>query len=172
MSKSDISERISIALPSIWRFAYALSGSATLADDLAQSTCLRALEKAHQFRQGGSFSGWCLSICRSIWLNDLRANAVRRAGGLVPVEEEDIEALLPSAELQVYAREVIALVATLPEAQRAVVMLVYVEEFTYSEAAHILDIPIGTVMSRLSAARGKLRAHLQQSPEDGSLGRL
>ena len=74
-------------------------------------------------------------------------------GGLVPVEEIDLPANLPDSETNIFARDVLNKVNTLPEAQRQSVFLVYVEGYSYKEAAHMMDIPIGTVMSRLAAAR-------------------
>ena len=78
---------------------------------------------------------------------------MRRAGGLVPVEEIDIPADSPETETNILAREVLNQIMALPEAQRATVLLVYVEGYAYREAADLLDIPVGTVMSRLAAAR-------------------
>ncbi len=92
-------------------------------------------------------------MAQRIWLNDLRAQAVRRGNGLHPVEEMDLPDNTHDAEMNYFVREVLLSVSKLPEAQRACVLLVYVEGFKYAEAAEILDIPVGTIMSRLSAAR-------------------
>jgi RNA polymerase sigma-70 factor (ECF subfamily) len=72
---------------------------------------------------------------------------------LVPVEEIDLPAGLPDSETNIFARHVLNQVNTLPEAQRQAVFLVYVEGYSYKEAAELMDIPIGTVMSRLATAR-------------------
>ncbi|MEO0358076.1 MAG: RNA polymerase sigma factor [Pseudomonadota bacterium] len=141
-------------IPGLWRFALSLSGSPDMADDLVQSTCLRAIEKQDQYQTGTKLQAWVFTICRSIWLNELRRAAVRKTGSLSGAE--DIADLLPSSETNIFAREVLTNVMSLPEAQRETVLLVYVEEFTYREAASVLDVPIGTVMSRLAAARKKL----------------
>lgn len=144
-------------LPMIWRFALSLSRQRDLADDLVQATCLRAMEKHQQFDGIGRLEAWCLTICRSIWLNQLRAQAVRAASAIDTVPAADLQAIIPSSEANIFATEVLSEVMKLPEAQREVVVLVYVEGFRYAEVAQMLDVPIGTVMSRLSAARGKLK---------------
>lgn len=92
-------------------------------------------------------------MAQRIWLNELRANAVRKGGGLYPVEDLDLPSNDPDSETNFFTRQVLSEVNALPEAQRASVMLVYVEGFSYAEAADALDVPIGTIMSRLAAAR-------------------
>ena len=142
-------------MPSIWRFALSLSARPDLADDLTQSTCLRAMEKAHQFRVGTRLDAWCLTICRSIWLNEVRSNALRQTGSLDGAAN-DLADLHSDTETNIFASEVFTRVMTLPEALRATVVLVYVEGHSYREAADVLDVPIGTVMSRLASARKTL----------------
>jgi RNA polymerase sigma-70 factor (ECF subfamily) len=139
--------------PRLWRFALSLSGSRANADDLAQKTCARALEKAAQFDPGTHLDRWLLVMARRIWLNEIRANVVRRGNGLVAVEEIELLAENLPAETNIFAGEVFKAIGALPESQRETVMLVYVEGYAYKEAAGMLDIPIGTVMSRLAAAR-------------------
>lgn len=139
--------------PRLWRFALSLSGTKANADDLAQKTCARALERADQFDPDTHLDRWMLTMARRIWLNEVRANVVRRGTGLVPVEDIDIVADTLPAETNIYASEVFNAVGTLPETQRETVMLVYVEGYAYREAAEMLDVPIGTIMSRLAAAR-------------------
>lgn len=144
--------------PRLWRFALSLTGSRAGADDLAQKTCTRALERGEQFDPETYLDRWMLTMARRIWLNELRADAVRRGNGLIQVEEMDIAGENLSAEANIYAGEVFNAIRHLPEAQRETVMLVYVEGFAYREAAEMLDVPIGTVMSRLAAARKTIAA--------------
>lgn len=139
--------------PRLWRFALSLSGTRATADDLAQKTCARALERADQFDPDTHLDRWMLTMARRIWLNDIRADVVRRGNGLVPVENIDLAAENLSSEANIYAAEVFTAIGTLPENQRETVMLVYVEGYAYKEAAEMLEVPIGTVMSRLAAAR-------------------
>ncbi|GIT93050.1 RNA polymerase sigma24 factor [Jannaschia pagri] len=144
------------AYPRLWRFALSLTGTRDVAADLAQATCLRALDKADRFTPGTRLDSWLYKIAQRIWLNEMRSKAVRVGGGLVPVEEIEIPAPGLETETNILAREVLSLVNALPEGQRIAVLLVYVEGFSYAEAAEILEIPVGTIMSRLSTARRKV----------------
>ena len=158
ISESDLKAEIVAALPSLWRFAVSLSGSADFADDLSQKTCLRALERRSQVYDASGVKRWMMTICRSIWYNDLRAGALRKTQSLDTSAGMDVAADILPTDTNIFAREVFTSVMTLPEAHRSVVILVLVEGYTYREAAEILDVPIGTIMSRLSSGRAKLAA--------------
>ncbi len=143
-------------LPRLWRYGLVLSRQKHVAEDLVQATCVRALERAGQFASGTRLDRWLLAIMHSIWLNELRSQRVRQGQGFVDAEQElafDGESL---AQDQVLAAQVIKRVNGLPEAQRETVFLAYVEGLSYKEIADVLHIPVGTVMSRLAAARLKL----------------
>ena len=157
-------------LPRLWRFAVYLTRNGELAEDLVQSTCLRALEKAHQYKADTRLDRWALTIMTSVWKNTLRSAAKfdARASG-------DIEAVAVGgvnlAETSVFAQQVLEGVSGLPRGQRAVVALVCVERWSYRETADALDIPIGTVMSRLANARKTLaRFNADPDDEDASKG--
>ena len=140
----------------LWRFGLVLSGSRTTAEDLVQATCVRALERAHQFTPGTPLDRWLFTILHSIWLNELRAARYRRGEGLVDAETSLVFDGIKEIETNIMAAEVLKQVQSLPEAQRETVFLVYVEGLTYREAAVVLAVPIGTVMSRLAGARARL----------------
>ena len=144
--------------PRLWRFCYVLTKRRDAADDLAQASCARALEQSDKFEPGTSLDRWLFTIARRLWLNDLRSAKTRRGQGLVLVEEVDLEDYKPSVETNILAREVFTVIQDLPESQRLAVLLVYVEGSSYREAADVLDVPIGTIMSRLATAR-KTIAH-------------
>ena len=153
-------EEIRVGLPAhlarLWRYGLVLSGRGDVAEDLVQATCVRALERAAQFTPGTRLDRWLFAILHSIWLNEVRARRIREGGRLV-----DAEAALSfdgreAIETNILAAQVLAEVQRLPEAQRSTVFLVYVEGLTYREAAEVLGVPIGTVMSRLAAARASL----------------
>lgn len=152
----NVMQQLKPLYPRLWRYCLVLTGNRSRADDLAQSACLRALEKSNQLGRDDKLDGWIFRIAQRIWLNELRSDAVRRGGGLAPIEEIDIPDHRSDPDSNLLAREVLLEVMALPEAQRATVVLVYVEGYSYKEAAEILGIPIGTVMSRLAGARGKL----------------
>lgn len=149
----------------LWRYGVVLSGSRDTAGDLVQTTCLRALEKAHQFEPGTRLDRWLFTILHSIWLNELRAAKYRRGQGLVDAETALVFDGIHGIETNILAAQVLSEVQALPEAQRETVFLVYVEGMTYREAAGILEVPIGTIMSRLAAARSRL-AGLNHEPAE------
>lgn len=155
---------LSALLPRLWRFAIVLSRDPSLAEDLVQATCLRALERAGQFDPATRLDRWTFTILASIWRNEMRRRALfaRAVTGGLP-------ALAPPAgapaDRHLMVQQALALVDRLPEAQRATVALVYLEEYTYREAAEALDIPVGTVMSRMHAARAALQRMAGPVPE-------
>lgn len=160
-AQDDVRQGLKALYPRLWRYCLVLTGSCDRADDLAQATCLRAIEKSEQFAPGTAVDRWAFRIAQRIWLNELRAQSVRQGGGIAPIEEIDLPDPAASPETNILTREVLLEVMALPEAQRATVMLVYVDGYSYKEAAEILDIPIGTIMSRLAAARAKLVARFE-----------
>jgi RNA polymerase sigma-70 factor (ECF subfamily) len=151
-----VAEGLPETLARLWRYALVLSGNRDTAEELVQATCLRALERAHQFTPGTRLDRWVFSILHSIWLNEVRSRKVRLGQGLVDADAVLVFDGLNYTETNISARQVLREVQDLPEAQRETVFLVYVEGLTYREAATLLQIPIGTIMSRLSAARAKL----------------
>ncbi|MEP5731524.1 MAG: RNA polymerase sigma factor [Sulfitobacter sp.] len=151
--------------PRLWRFSLSLTGNRAHADDLAQRACTRALEKADQFDPDTHLDRWILTIARRIWLNELRANAVRQGNGLIAVEDANLVMPGGSSEMNIFASEVFNAIGALPESQRETVMLVYVEGYAYKDAADMLSIPIGTVMSRLAAARKTISAKFPDGME-------
>ncbi len=165
ISESDLRDRLVDALPHLWRFALSLSGRADWADDLVQNTCVRALERRHQITDPEGIRAWLMTICRSIWYNELRSQSVRKAQSMDSGEAEHLVADILPQETNIYVRQVLNEVIGLPEAQRSAVVLVLIEGFRYREAAEILDVPIGTIMSRLSAARAKLSVLLNEGPD-------
>ena len=144
-------------LPRLWRFALRLTRNAHDAQDLVQRSCVRALERRAQWQPGTALLSWLFAIEHSIWLNDLRSAQRRRTGSLDGEALSEDEASLASPdgnpEQGLHYRQVVMAVEALPEAQRVVMLLVAVEGFSYREAADVLAVPIGTVMSRLARAR-------------------
>jgi RNA polymerase sigma-70 factor (ECF subfamily) len=117
---------------------------------------VRALERQHQLQPGTSTLSWLFSIVHSVWLNELRAQQIRRHRSIQWSEEladSVADSATASPEEYTLHRQIISAVERLPDAQRAVMLLVAVEGLSYREAATALDVPIGTVMSRLARAR-------------------
>lgn len=153
---SDVRQQLAEHLNRLWRYGLVLSRNRDMAEELVQATCVRALEKSAQFAPGTRIDRWLFSILHSIWISDLRARRVRMGQGFVDTED----LLAPDTGEQDDARrhyqQIVQRVNALPEAQRNALFLVYVEGFSYQEAAGILSVPIGTIMSRLATARATL----------------
>ncbi|MCE9963860.1 MULTISPECIES: sigma-70 family RNA polymerase sigma factor [Lelliottia] len=140
----------------LWRYGLVLSRNRDLAEELVQSTCVRALERSAQYSPGTRIDRWLFSILHSIWISDLRARHVRMGQGFVPSDELIAPDTHGQDEDRMHYQKIMQSVNGLPEAQRNAVFLVYVEGFTYQEAADTLSVPIGTIMSRLATARATL----------------
>jgi RNA polymerase sigma-70 factor, ECF subfamily len=159
----EIRARMVAVLPRLRRFAYALTGSTELGDDLVQETCLRALSRVERWQPGTRLDSWMYRIAQNIWLDRMRANKVR--GEVVDVEAV---AALPGSDgrevtdSQLTLKAVDAALDQLPAEQRAVIALVCIEGVSYKEAAEITGVPMGTIMSRLARARQALHAILDQ----------
>lgn len=145
-------------LPRLRRYARAMVGDRAAADDLVQDTLERAWSRFAQWRPGSDLRAWLFGI-----MHNLRVDQLRRPGlKTLPMDEEEFE--VPTRATQTDRLEVGDLesaLARLPEEQRAVLLLVALEEMSYDEVAATLDIPIGTVMSRLSRGRERLRLILE-----------
>jgi RNA polymerase sigma-70 factor, ECF subfamily len=156
VSRREVRAGLEPCLARLWRYALVLSRARDAADDLVQATCLRAIERADQFVPGTRLDRWLFAILRSIWLNEVRARRIREGGGFVDAADALSTDGAQVVETNILAREVLKAIAQLPEAQRETVLLAYGEGYTYAEVASALGIPIGTVMSRLAAARSAL----------------
>jgi RNA polymerase sigma-70 factor (ECF subfamily) len=161
-SESDIRSGLTENLSRLWRYGLVLSHRRDVADDLVQQTCVRALERATQFQVGTRLDRWLFAILHSIWLNEIRSRRVRKGQGFVDAEQALVVDGARETETHVMAAQVLRLVGALPDAQRAAVFLAYVEGLSYKEVAAVLEIPIGTVMSRLAAARATLAGNLKE----------
>ncbi len=143
-------------LPRLRRFARSLTGSRDQADDLLQASCERALSRQHQWQPGTRLDSWVFTIMRSIRYNELRAVKIRTGGVSLELDAEIADKRSRSPERDILHKEVFRLVNTLPDLQRAAILLVYVEGYKYQEAAKLLGIPIGTLMSRLARAKAQV----------------
>jgi RNA polymerase sigma-70 factor (ECF subfamily) len=156
MGQDGLSTELPALLPRLWRFALRLAGNRHDAEDLVQRACVRALERRQQLQPGTSTLSWLFSIVHSVWLNEVRARQIRSHGSMQWSEELADTVADPAAgnpEMSALYMEIIAAVEKLPDAQRAVMLLVAIEGLSYREAATVLEVPIGTVMSRLARAR-------------------
>ncbi|WP_137155737.1 RNA polymerase sigma factor [Rhizobium sp. FKL33] len=152
-------------LPKLRRFAMTLTRNASDADDLVQEACERAITRCHLWNGEGRLDSWVYAMTRNLWVDEIRKRKVRTGAGVVDATEQDELSIGPSAEKAIYASQVHQMILSMPEGLSSVFLLVNVEGHSYREAADILGIPIGTVMSRLSTARLRLAAMIEGAQE-------
>jgi RNA polymerase sigma-70 factor, ECF subfamily len=152
---SGFRQDIQATIPSLRRYARALTRDAEIADDLVQDTLVRALRSEHLFH-GGDIRSWLYTILTNLNRNRLRSLARRPA--LTSIEDDDApDASGPEAG----GRDIERALAALVEDQRAALLLVVLEGLSYREVAEVQGVPIGTVMSRLARARAQIKAYLE-----------
>lgn len=141
------------------RFAMGLCHDPHLADDLVQDTLERAISRWHLRNEDGNLKAWLFTILHNEFIDGRRR--ITRRGTNASIDDLVIEpAVLADQEDNIRVKDVMAAIDRLAEDHRALILLIGVEELSYEEAASVLGIPIGTVMSRLSRARAKLRHYL------------
>jgi RNA polymerase sigma-70 factor (ECF subfamily) len=157
----DLPKVLPELLPRLWTFALRISRDHYDAEELVQRACLRALELEHQLRPDTSPLSWMFSIVYSTWINELRSRNMKSRTSTAwndSLLEMVADPATRSPECEAMSRRIIKAVEQLPDAQRAVVLLVDAEGRSYQEAAKVLDVPVGTVMSRLWRARRSVSA--------------
>jgi RNA polymerase sigma-70 factor (ECF subfamily) len=159
----ELTELLPGLLPRLRRFAIGISGSRDAGDELLQGACERALSRRHQWTPGTRLDSWMYRIIQTLWIDELR-----RIGRQGETMEAEILEYIPAADGRHDAETLLTLdealdaLAQLPEDQRVVLLLVSVEGYSYKEAAAALELPIGTVMSRLARARLKLTSLIDE----------
>jgi len=147
-------ERLVELIPRLRRYARALVGDRATADDLVQDTLERAWAKLHLYRRGTDLRAWLFTVMHNVHVNRVRAS---RVTDTLEDEMPELAQRAPQGDA-LLVRDLDRGISRLPAEQRAVLLLVTLEEMSYEQVARTLGIPIGTVMSRLSRAREKLRA--------------
>ena len=149
--------------PRLYRLAYAWCHDPALADDLAQETLSKALGRGEQLRELAALEGWLFAILNNCWRDHLRSRKefvdVDELDEMVLAHDENPERLYARRQATLRVRDAIG---SLPLAQRQVITLVDIEEFSYAQVAQILNVPVGTVMSRLARARQAIKKDLSQ----------
>ncbi len=147
-------------LPGLRRYARVLTGNAWEADDLVQDTLERACRKWLLWRVGSDLRAWLFTLMHNLYLNQRRT--------LAPVQWQDIETVEDRLQAPGDARDTTLdlerCLQQLPAEQRAVLLLVTLEDMDYAEVARVLQVPVGTVMSRLSRARARLKELMDITP--------
>jgi RNA polymerase sigma factor (sigma-70 family) len=150
-------------IPSLRRYARALTGDAWAADDLVQDTLERACSRWRLWTVGSDLRAWLFTLMHNIFVNQVRRSLRQApAGATVSVDDAENELAAPEAgTAQSLTLDLQRCLLRLPEDQRAVLLLVSLEDLSYEEVASITGVPVGTVMSRLSRARSRLRALME-----------
>ena len=154
-------DQLIAVLPRLRRFARGLTGSAVEADDLVQAACERALSRAHQFQEGTRFDSWMFRIVQTIWIDQIRSREVRKEQSDLGEDRLGSDEPVRRVEARLALSEVRQAVDQLPPDQRTALMLVTVDGLSYKEAAEIVQVPVGTIMSRLARARVALQLALE-----------
>jgi RNA polymerase sigma-70 factor (ECF subfamily) len=155
-TKAEIYRSIEAAIPRLRRYARALTRDVAAADDLVQDCLARALGKLHLWREGSDLRAWLFTILHNQYVNQVR-RAVREGVVVGLSETEPMLTKAPDQGKRLELRDLERALAKLPEEQRTVILLVGLEGMRYEEVAEILDVPVGTVRSRLSRGREALR---------------
>jgi RNA polymerase sigma-70 factor (ECF subfamily) len=147
------------------RYARALTRDVVAADDLVQDCLTRALDKLHLWQEGTDLRAWLFTILHNQYVNHVR-RAVREGAVVGLSETEPLLTRAPHQGKRLELRDLERAIARLPEEQRSVILLVGLEGMRYEEVAEVLDVPVGTVRSRLSRGREALRRLMGMVPED------
>jgi RNA polymerase sigma-70 factor (ECF subfamily) len=153
---ADICKRIEEEIPRLRRYARALTRDITAADDLVQDCLTRALSKVHLWQDGTDLRAWLFTILHNQYVNHVR-RAVREGAAVALSDTEPLLTSAPNQGKRLELRDLERAIAKLPDEQRSVLLLVGLEGMRYEEVASVLDVPVGTIRSRLSRGREMLR---------------
>jgi RNA polymerase sigma-70 factor (ECF subfamily) len=170
MTDAVFERELVAALPRLRRFAFGLAGSLDEADDLVQAACERALARREQYEPGTRLVSWMYRIVQTIWIDRARRHRPISVDPATLAEYPGGDAI-GEAESRLALAEVRRAIAVLSPEQRTVLLLVSVEGLAYREAAEILGLPMGTIMSRLARARLALAKALQEPETHRDLSR-
>ena|SRR3984957_5535455 len=157
VSTSGLLSEIEACVPALRRYAVGLLRSRDEADDLVHDCLVRALDKLHTKRDESDARTWLFTILHNLFISQMRRRRLRPVPETLDEIHEAAHSQRPSQEDGLQFRDLLRDLERLPEEQRSVVLLVSVEDLSYAEAAAVLGVPIGTVMSRLARGRERLR---------------
>lgn len=150
-----LQQHLKTYLPDLWRYAFSLTHSRDMADDLVQDCAERALRKQHLLNHTDAVKPWLMTMLLNIYRNQYKTRANR--GAHVPIDDVDTAAP-DTLGAQLELNDTMRSLSQLPDDQREALLLVVVSGLSYKDAAAALELPIGTVMSRIGRARAALRA--------------
>jgi RNA polymerase sigma-70 factor (ECF subfamily) len=161
----DTLRDIEAEIPRLRRYARALTRDLTAADDLVQDCLTRALGKLHLWQEGTDLRAWLFTILHNQYVNHVR-RSVREGAAVGLNESEPLLTRAPQQGKRLELRDLERAIAKLPEEQRSVILLVGLEGMRYEEVAAVLDVPVGTIRSRLSRGREALRRLMGIVPDE------
>ncbi|WP_404710530.1 RNA polymerase sigma factor [Sphingomonas sp. MMS24-J13] len=156
----EVEDQLASLLPRLRRFAHGLARDAADADDLLQATAERILKSRGGWQPGTNFAAWGYRVMRNMWI-DMARSRQRRDRGRAAEEEGLSVGIDGDAEAKVELGYLMRAMSQLPDEQREAVALVMIEELSYAEAAKVLEIPLGTLTSRIVRGRQALLAILE-----------
>jgi RNA polymerase sigma-70 factor (ECF subfamily) len=162
---------IEACIPALRRYALALLREQRDADHLVHDCLVLALDKLHTRRHGGDVRAWLFAILHNLFVSQRRRKRRRSVTDDVTERVEALSGPPPEADSVLRGHELMKAFNKLPDDQRAIMVLIAIEDFSYAEAAQVLGVPIATVMSRLSRAREKLR-NVAEQPTSACLRRV
>ena len=162
---ADTYHDIAAEIPRLRRYARALTRDVVSADDLVQDCLTRALGKLHLWQEGSDLRAWLFTILHNQYVNRIR-RAVREGAAVALNETEPMLSRAPQQGRRLELRDLERAIAQLPEEQRSVILLVGLEGMRYEEVAAVLDVPVGTIRSRLSRGREALRRLTGTVPDE------
>lgn len=163
MTPDEFKSQIIELLPRLRRFAMTLTRSAPDADDLLQEACARALQNWANYDMSQPLDRWLFRVVRNTWISEIRKRQVRQGEGLIPAEESHELQVEDGAEHRHDLQKVKSHIAKLPGYLTQPLLLVSLEGYSYRETSELLDIPMGTVMSRIHRARQMLASALSDN---------
>jgi RNA polymerase sigma-70 factor (ECF subfamily) len=167
---AGLHQAIEAEIPRLRRYAWALTRDAVLADDLVQDCLTRALAKLHLWQRGTDLHAWLFTILHNQYVNYVR-RSVREGAGVRLSDNEPSLACAPQQGQGLELRDLGRAIAKLSEEQRSTLLLVGLEGMRYEEVATVLDVPVGTIRSRLSRGREALRRFMGLASDAGT-GRI
>ena len=159
--KKDFEEKILECIDSLYNLALRMTQHKQDAEDLTQEAVLRAYRFLTKFEEGTNFKAWIMAILRNVFINEYR----RKTKEPQKIEFEKVEDFITIPEIsgvqeEIFTENIKSSIDKLPEELRTTIILFYAEDFSYKEIAKIMDVPVGTVMSRLYTARQALKRQL------------
>jgi RNA polymerase sigma-70 factor (ECF subfamily) len=155
LEMADIRSRLVAQIPRLRRYARVLTRDVTAADDLVQDCLERAVSKSHLWQDGTNLRAWLFTILHNTYVNQVR-RAAREGTPMVLTDIEPELTSAPNQDKRLELRDLERALAKLPDEQRAALLLVGMEGMNYDQAAAVLDVPVGTIRSRLSRGRDAL----------------